>query len=161
MPIVIKHINSLYGVVVFLSTTLALSSCAYFSDYQQRTHFKKLAKNPSPSAIQRVERYTGNAPIRNSYKFELVDAKKKSYSLLFSVHESDFNKSTLAYRDDGYLRKDAERIDNKKAVLDIIKNKLPHANEVTWHNLNNLNTEDAIESYNLMLEYIRYKTLDI
>ena len=161
MPAALIYTRFLYRIVFYISTILVVFGCAYFSDFQQRVHFNKLENDLSASSIYGVERFTGNAPMNNTYKFELIDSNKKSYSLLFSLHESSFKKSTLAYLDGRKFLQDAERIDNKKDILKIINHKLPNADEISWQNLNNLSTEDAEDSYKLMLEYIRFKSRDI
>jgi len=155
------HIGILYKLACFLSAALVLSNCAYISTLQQRAHLNNLANNITPSSLQAVERFTNNAPIRNSYKFDFIDSTNKSYSLLFSIHESNFNKSTLTYGDSRQSQKDAERIDASQTVLKKLQHKLPKENEIAWQKLTKSNIQEAESSYKLMLEYIRFKSREI
>lgn len=158
---VLLHTSTLYKLAFYASAILVLSNCAYIGNLQQRAHYFNLANSISASSLQGVERFTSNAPISNSYKFKLLNSNRKSYSLLFSIHDSNFNKSTLSYRDDKPSLQDADRIDSNKPILNRLNQNLPKAHDVSWLNLDNLSIEEAQDSYELMLEYIRFKTRDI
>ena len=145
---------------IIISIVLITSNCAYLDRIRQETNYLKIENNISISRLEEAEKFIGKAPLSKAYRFSFSNTQNKSFSLVFTVHESSFSKSTLTYRKANALHRNADQIDGNVRILTALDKSLPQTDEISWKALDQLPTQEAQDSYQIMLEYIRFKIRD-
>ena len=146
-----------YKIAFISGVVLLLSNCSYLKLIQSNAHHKIIENSITTSRLDGATVFFGRAPLSKAYEFNFTNTRKKSYSLIFTVHESSFSNSTLKYLAAKKIRRDADQINEEVGVLKALNKNLPQTNEVAWQTINQQSLEEAQEGYQLMLDYIRYK----
>lgn len=143
-------------------TIMCCTSCSYIQHYQQQAHYSTINNKLSESTLKRVNEYTSRTPFHKVYEFELVTDKNRPYALIFYISESSFSKSILKHRDSNNLHRDAIRIDDSKKLLFSLNRNLPDVDHIHWSQVSNqINDNEARDSYHVMQSYIRMKIRDL
>ena len=148
-------------IVLLLAVALLLSGCAYIEKVRLKAEHKNIENSISTSKLKDATIYFGKAPLSKAYEFNFTNAEKNPFSLLFTIHEGSFARSTLKYQAANRAHRDSSLISNEVGVLNALNENLPKPPQVAWYKLNPRNVEDAEEGYRLMLDYIRYKIRDL
>jgi len=153
-------VNAPHEITTLFTIVLIISGCAYIDSIQKDSNYRNIESSISISKLDEAEKYIGKAPLSRAYEFSFLNAQNESFSLLFTIHENSFPQSTLQYRRDNELLRHAFRIDEKKSILVSLDKNLPKTNQIIWINIGELPSDEAMDNYSVMLEYIRFKIRD-
>jgi|GEM_PF-2551302 hypothetical protein len=148
---------------IFISLVVLLcTSCSYIQHRQQQATFESIQNDISTSTLDKINKYTSRGTFNKTYEFELINSANTPYALIFYINESSFSKSIIKHRQINDLRRNAVRIDESKDILTTLNNNLPRPNNIIWQQVaNQIEQEDARDSYFVLQEYIRHKIRDL
>ncbi len=153
-------VNAPHQITTLFTIVLIISGCTYIDSIQEDANYRNIESSISISKLDEAEKFIGKAPLSRAYEFSFLNAQNESFSLLFTIHENSFPQSTLQYRRDNEFLRHAFRIDEKKSILVALDKNLPKTNQITWISIGELPSDEAMDNYSVMLEYIRFKIRD-
>ena len=152
-----NYLHKLFIIVI----CLVVIGCTYYEQLKKDAELTKLAQSISYSDLKYVTRYLGKSPLRYSFKFTFENKLKQSYSLVFTLHDSSFPKSTLSYRDFNQSPRDSMEIGQHESVQEVLLNYLPDPNSINWYQFKQVGEPNFKDGYVLMQEFMRLNTRDV
>lgn len=131
--------------------------CGYIDHIQDEANYKVIVNNINELRFDSTSKFLGKSPYINKYEFTFKNGQNEIISLLFSINEANFASSTLQYKRAHEFFREARYIESNKAILVNLENNLPKSYHVLWTTTELLSADEAMENYDLMLDYIRYK----